>query len=380
MEYTPEHAPRPIPSWARSIVAPVAAVFFAAGCSLLPASESSNPLGSEELADASTTAPDQLIPLQDLPPLGLEAPTVYVPTWLSDPEYAHMSEVLKGEQVQLTIAFGLPTADGGVESPELPDAMVTLLDEHLGNIKVAVGGWGGETDAEHEAMTQNWDAAMRNPDQFAQEATVFADGYNADMIDIDAEFTEEEATPERKLGLRALMRALRARNPGRKISMAVPAFDLPGGFFAPEPGEDQADLYEIMAYDGAGEWSELADYATDGNTTIAAVDEWAKHVDPANISVGFTTHATQFIGAHQKGDPFTEVLDPTYNTIDPSTIVYDNESLASWANPLEGWTSVSDPRAHYNTLEKLRQKYEGLDQVFVWDGSGLNLEYFSVLD
>ena len=341
---------------------------FVASLTLLAACGSSsaeNSLGSEALPAASvTTSRNPSISI--VPKNNDHAPTVYLQ--VGDSPSSSVTNA------RYNLAFALPKKDVGIQPPNTAGLSSVLDGGHVG---LSVGSWGAD-DKQHEAILKGWSAGLNKPQAFAQSITDTANSLHAETIDLDF----EQPTLDQKLPLLGLVRTLRAMNPNRKITMAVPAFDRDA--YALGKGELPAvvDRFNVMTYDYYGPWSEQAGPVADGKTTLRAIDEWVAVVgDERKISPGFPTYGYVFGGSKRAG----EVRTPSTGTVESipytdivaraSNIQDDPNALTSTASLKGSYVSFLSPHMVDLTYRAIVTKYPLIGDAFFWDAQGFNDDY-----
>ncbi len=204
-------------------------------------------------------------------------PTFYLPASFTELEYKSIAEQAAGYPLNYAILSATPATDGTVTLPRTDDLWPVLQEGKT--LSLSVGGE-GKTDEERAAIRAGWQAALDNPQLFAESVTNAADAYNASSLDLYI----QESSFEQRTVLAGLIRAIRDRRPSRPISLVVPAFEnaeelaASGFVMAGGPEELQlpglVDRFSVITYGQDSLWPETAGQPMDVDRTKNQIGNW----------------------------------------------------------------------------------------------------------
>ena len=309
---------------------------------------------------------------------------VYIETWDNSDVYARIGQ-LPLANVDLAIAFAVPTAAGELTPPTIPDglkAVIGRLDPDAG-ITLAVGGWGG-TDADHQNILEGFAAAARNPDAFAAQLaevvgqTGTALGRPVTGVDLDWEYP----TAAQAQDFAAVANAVKKVLPAARLTAAVPSdHDLSGIQAAIPAVKNSIDGFHVMTYDEHtpfdGPGSSSGPVATEQGV-LSAIEQWRSRLTDAGMdankaALGIPTYCYQYTGVTAAGQPVrggTQVPFP-----DVPGQVLQSQPDGSSAGVVDGvWTTCLTP----DDARQIAAAAPAGTVLFYWSAEGLTPAYLAI--
>ncbi len=157
-------------------------------------------------------------------------------------------------------AFLQPQADGTLLAPAGPPPYLEpelIANAHAAGVRViaSVGGWDEAADANFRAIAAS--ASLRSA--FAGNLEAFCRAYGYDGVDLDWESPRDAADrANQTLMVRAIRETFSAASspaPSWSLTMAVGGSDWSGRWNDYAALDEYISFYNLMAYDGHGDWS-----------------------------------------------------------------------------------------------------------------------------
>lgn len=316
----------------------------------------------------------------------------YLPTWLSDKEYARISR-LHGLD-QLYVAFATVDAAGNIADPTLTPAGIAAIKAlgskaHKG-VYLSVGGH-GDGDVSHRAILAGFAAGLKSPQVFAARIQAAVQnlesttGQTGIGVDIDMEYPTAAQAGQ----LPALVSALHAAGI-TNVSMAVAAngSDAKGIQQVATKLSELGVTFNVMTYDLNGPWSRTAGPITSRPIVTASISDWsaASH-KPDSLSVGIPTYCYEFVGARKAGDSFNKsataalaAAQPVqFTSLNPVTLQEDTKTGTLSGTTANGWVSCVGPQQAVGTIQAVLADNK-VGGAFLWDLRGASDGYISKLE
>lgn len=320
----------------------------------------------------------------------------YLPTWLSDAEYARISETEGVDK--LYVAFATVDTAGNVIMPKLSPAAISAIstlgakaqktdqESQMGGVYLSVGGWGANQQ-QHDDMLKGFSAGLDQPDAFAAKlktsVTELQTATKLEKIHLDLDI--EFPTPAMAAKLPALVDSL--RQAGLKdVVMAVAAYgkEAEGVQSVAHDLAAKGVHFNVMTYDMTGLASAKAGPIATTPWAAATIAKWAQTTgDETKLSVGFPTYCYTFVGATKSGDRFDASASAAqhrfFKDLPPEAIVEDDAAGTTAALLSDGYTTCVSPKRATATLNAVLHNHSSIGGSFAWDLRGMTDEYAAAL-
>jgi len=309
----------------------------------------------------------------------------YYPGWVADefpPEQIDFAKFTHLNHAFLPVdENGVPGTEGSVPSRTLTGAA------HRAGVKVLLSFGGSESGGRYNAFTKS--AAKRKTFVAGAMKLIADDDY--DGLDNDWEFPENE-TDRANYGrlnheLRAAMDRLEKKLKRKLLlTAALPAGDWSGKWYPTEVLAKTDDFVNVMTYDFAGEWGEIAGHNApldkssrdpEGGSVKDAMAYWVKRGIPkAHLNLGLANYGRGFDVAQ----PYMKVAKDAKSKVSELDYRDGIKLLAQgWTRTVDGetgvpWLLAPDHSAvfGYDDAESQTKKTrwgvaEGFGGIFFWD-------------
>ncbi len=201
---------------------------------------------------------------------------------------------------------------------------------------------------------------------FAEKLIAVAQKYGFDGLDIDWEFPETDA---QKAKYSALLVALRQKlPPGKLLSAAIPASDWSGRWIDPATLARTLDFMNVMSYDAAGPWSEIAGHHAPLSFCQSAVAYWtSRGLKKEKLALGIPLYGRGF-AAKAFGDKpngksqYAEVAWKDLKSLGTPTNTPEGPALFTKTGEIIGFDNQKSVQAKSNWA-----KQEKLAGIFFWE-------------
>jgi chitinase len=201
---------------------------------------------------------------------------------------------------------------------------------------------------------------------FTEKLLAVAQNYGFDGLDIDWEFPESDA---QKAKYSALLLALRKKlPPGKLLTAAIPASDWSGRWIDPNVLAKTLDFMNVMSYDAAGPWSEVARHHAPLSFCQSAITYWTtRGVPKEKLVLGIPLYGRGF-AARAFGDKptgkskYAEVAWKDLKALGVPTPTPEGPALLTKTGEIIGYDDKKSVRAKSNWA-----RTEKLAGIFFWE-------------
>jgi chitinase len=201
---------------------------------------------------------------------------------------------------------------------------------------------------------------------FTEKLIAIAQKYSFDGLDIDWEFPETDA---QKAKYSALLLALREKLPPKKLlTAAIPASDWSGRWIDPSVLTKTLSFMNVMSYDAAGPWSEVAGHHAPLSFCQSAITYWsARGIPKEKLVLGIPLYGRGFaaraFGENPTGpSKYTEVAWKDLKSLGTPNTTVEGAYLLTKTGEIIGFNN-----AHDIEIKSRWARTQKLAGIFFWE-------------